>query len=119
MGLLFLAISTAFFLGGFLFALAMLRSGRRRPVANMAVMGAGFVFQCLFLFLRGELHGRCPITSGPEVLVFVSWSIVIMYFVVGKAFRLSLIGLFTAPIVFLFQAVALAWLAAGPRSPPA
>jgi len=111
MGLLYLAVSTAFFLGGFLFALAMLRSGQRRPAANFAVMGAGFLFQCLFLSERGDLHGRCPITNGPEVLIFIGWSLVIMYFVVGKAFRLSLLGLFTAPIVFSFQLLALAWLA--------
>lgn len=77
----------------------------------MAFIAIGFVFQCLFLWKRSELHGRCPITSGSEILVFISWSIVIMYFVLGRAFRLSLLGVFTGPIVLFFQAIALTFLA--------
>lgn len=106
-----LALSTAFFLAGFLYAVAALRSGRHDPTkANLAVLGLGFLAQLGFLHLRGDLHGRCPITNVPEILVFISWSIALLYFVLGRAFRLSLLGMFTAPMVFLFQAIALIML---------
>lgn len=110
MALTFLVLSTICFLIGFLIAIAVYRSGRSTTGLNMAIIAVGFVFQCLFLWERGQLHGRCPITSGSEVLVFISWSIVIMYFVVGRAYRLSLLGVFTEPTVFIFQSVALGFL---------
>ncbi|MCK5923877.1 MAG: cytochrome c biogenesis protein CcsA [Methylococcales bacterium] len=85
-----------------------IRSGKPHPRRwNTVLMGLGFVFQCLFLSERGQLHNRCPITNGAEILVFISWSIVIMYFVLGRAFRLSLLGVFSAPIVFVFQSIGL------------
>lgn len=103
-----LALSTLCFLGGFSYAVVALRHGKHRSSwANMAIMGVGFLFQNLVLRERGELHGRCPITSVPEVLVFLAWSLVLLYFLLGRAFRLSLLGVFTAPVVFLLQAVAL------------
>ncbi|NNE92262.1 MAG: cytochrome c biogenesis protein CcsA [Verrucomicrobiales bacterium] len=108
---LYLGLSTLCFLGGFIFAVTALRSGRVDPGrVNMAIIGLGFIFQCLFLQIRGKMHGQCPITSGAEVLVFICWSIVLMYFLLGKAFRLSLLGTFTAPIVFVFQGLALVFL---------
>ena len=107
----FLALSTAFFLAGFLYAVAALRTGRHDPTKlNLAVLGLGFLAQLAFLHLRGELHGRCPITNVPEILVFISWSIALLYFVLGRAFRLSLLGTFTAPMVFVFQMIALVLL---------
>jgi ABC-type transport system involved in cytochrome c biogenesis permease subunit len=89
-------------------------------ILNIPIAITGLVFQCLFLQVRGEMHGRCPITNGAEVLVFVSWSIVIMYLALGRAFRLSLLGVFSMPIIFLFQLFAILYLAIddpGPRPP--
>lgn len=103
-----LIIGTLFFFGGFVLAVLAIRSGRSHiGRRNMVVMALGFLCQCWFLKERGDLHGRCPITNGAEILVFISWSIVIMYFILGRAFRLSLLGVFTAPMVFVFQLVAL------------
>lgn len=113
MDTIYLILSTLLFLGEFCLAVGLFRAGRRGGTPGLLVMAAGFVFQCLFLWERGQLHGRCPITNGAEILIFISWSIVIMYFVLGRAFRLSLLGLFTAPIVFVFQAVALLLLVVG------
>ena len=111
---LLLSISTLCFLGGFIYAVMALRSGSHNPSRwNMTIIGLVFVFQCWFLQVRGQLHGRCPITSGAEILVFISWAIVLMYFVLGKAFRLSLLGTFTAPMVFVFQTTALIFLKMG------
>ncbi|MEX2580833.1 MAG: cytochrome c biogenesis protein CcsA [Verrucomicrobiales bacterium] len=117
----YLILATLFFLGGFVRAVVSLRSGGPHSAhLNIGIAVAGLVFQSLFLHERGQMHGRCPITNGAEVLVFVSWSIVIMYLVLGRAFRLSLLGVFSMPMVFLFQSVAIVYLLAadpGPRRP--
>ena len=38
---------------------------------------------------------------------FLAWSLVLFYLLVGPAYRLSLLGLFTAPVVVVFHVVAL------------
>lgn len=109
---LLLALSTLCFLGGFIYAVAALRSGRERHTTrlNIVFVAAGFLFQSLALQQRGELHGRCPVTNGAEILIFLCWSVVLLYFVVGRTFRLSLLGMFTEPLVFVFQGIALVLL---------
>ena len=74
---------------------------------NFLAVGLGFVFQTAFLYLRGHALGRCPITNLFEVIIFVAWSIALFYMVVGPAYRLSLMGAFTAPLVVLLQLTAL------------
>jgi len=113
-----LAASILFFLGAFVYVLMALRhSYERTPVANLILMGIGFALQCGVLHLRGQMHGRCPITSFAEVLIFVSWSMVMLYFLLGRTFRLSLLGLFTSPVVVLMQAGALISLLSQPDLP--
>ncbi len=51
--------------------------------------------------------GRCPLTNLFEVLIFMAWSIALIYLLIGPVYRLSLMGAFTAPLVFLFQMFAL------------
>jgi ABC-type uncharacterized transport system permease subunit len=69
----------------------------------------GFLFTTAFLFDRGHQIGRCPITNRFEVLVFMTWSMVLIYLVIGASYRLSLMGAFTAPVAsaLLFFAMAL------------
>ncbi|MEM7697644.1 MAG: cytochrome c biogenesis protein CcsA [Verrucomicrobiota bacterium] len=107
MDLIFLAISTVIFWIGSVIAWRSLISGQGASGGlNLAIAAAGFLFQCLFLQQRGELHHRCPITNGPEVLVFVGWSTVMLYLILGRAFRLSLLGVFSMPLVAIFQSIA-------------
>src|SRR5947208_1041858 len=74
---------------------------------NFLAIGLGFIFQTAFLSIRGhELH-RCPVTNLFEVLMFLAWSVALIYMVIGPAYRLSLMGAFTAPLVFLIQTLAL------------
>ncbi len=115
-----LLLSTLCFLGGFLYAVHQLRGrGRPKSLWNLVPNAAGFAFQSVFLYLRGQQHGRCPITDGFEVLIFICWSAVLLFFVVGSVFRLSLLGVFTAPMVFIFQTAALLFSpAVVPSSPP-
>src|SRR5690606_11094440 len=71
------------------------------------IVAAGFVCQTVFLNWRGQAIHGCPMTNPFELLTFVSWSVVLFYFVVGPAYRLSLLGVFTSPLAFLFQVAAL------------
>ncbi|MEM1295106.1 MAG: cytochrome c biogenesis protein CcsA [Verrucomicrobiota bacterium] len=119
-GWTWLLISTLCFLGGFAYVAISLRTGRYHPSPlNLCIMAVGFVAQCLFLGERGQAVGRCPITNPFEILVFVSWSAVLLYFVLGRAFRLSLMGAFTAPLVSFFQLVSLPFLRDVPEYRPA
>jgi len=103
-----LIISTLCFLLGFATTLAALKAGHYRPRRfNLAMMAAGFLLTTAFLFARGRAIGHCPLTNLFEVLVFLSWSIALFYLLIGPAYRLSLLGMFTEPLVFLIQTVAL------------
>ena len=74
---------------------------------NFFAVLAGFVFQTIFLSFRGHALGRCPITNLFEVFIFLAWSVALIYMVVGPAYRLSLMGAFTAPLILVIQLFAL------------
>src|ERR1700751_1067080 len=85
-----------------------LRTGVFQPIRfNFLAVGLGFIFQTAFLSVRGHSIGRCPITNLFEVIIFVAWSVALFYMMVGPAYRLSLMGAFTAPLVVLLQLTAL------------
>src|SRR5271157_860379 len=79
------------------------------PRMTFLAICAGFLFTTIFLFDRGHAIGRCPITNRFEVLVFMTWSMVLIYLVIGSTYRLSLMGAFTAPVAsaLLFLAISL------------
>jgi len=104
----YLAASTVFFLGGFIYVIIALRTGEHHlPRWNLAAIVGGFVFQNLFLYERGLVHHACPIRNIPEILIFIGWAMVLIYLLFGTAYRLSLLGFFTSPIVFAVQLVGL------------
>jgi len=74
---------------------------------NFFSIGLGFLLQTVFLSVRGHELGRCPITNLFEVFIFLAWSVAFIYMLVGPAYRLSLMGAFTAPLVLLLQGFAL------------
>ncbi|MEI6352078.1 MAG: cytochrome c biogenesis protein CcsA [Verrucomicrobiota bacterium] len=103
-----LVISTFCFLVAFAYTVFALRKGYYRPGRrSLVLIGTGFIFQTIFLHHRGEQIGHCPLTNLFEVLIFLCWSINLLYLVVGHTYRLSLLGAFTAPLVFVIQVVAL------------
>jgi ABC-type uncharacterized transport system permease subunit len=103
-----LEASTFCFFLGFAHTMFVLGRGRYQPSGfNFAAMAGGFAFQTGFLVVRGHALNACPLTNLFEVLIFLSWSMVLLYFVVGTAYRLSLLGVFTSPLAFVFQAFAL------------
>ena len=76
-------------------------------------ISVGFLWTTIFLFDRGHAIGRCPITNRFEVLVFMTWSMVLIYLVIGSSYRLSLMGAFTAPVASVLLLLALAFAPAG------
>src|SRR4030088_2310558 len=61
---------------------------------TLALIAIGFVSGSIFLFARGHVIGRCAITNHFELLTFMTWSMVLIYLVVGSTYRLSLMGAF-------------------------
>lgn len=72
-----------------------------------AVMLLVLLCQLGFLGMRGEARAACPLADRGEILVFLSWSLTLFYLLVGPTYRISLLGVFTAPVVVVFQSIAL------------
>lgn len=101
-----LLAATLFALIGGVTGVMSLRRGKRSGM-TLWWMFAAFGAQVGFLSVRGEARGACPLIGIGEILVFLAWSLVLFYLVVGPGYRLSLLGVFSAPVVVVFQAVAL------------
>ena len=105
---LLLIVSTLCFLAAVVRTIVALRAGIfRTGQFNFLAIGLGFIFQTAFLSIRGHALGRCPLTNLFEVFIFLAWSVALVYMLVGPAYRLSLMGAFTAPLVVLLQGFAL------------
>lgn len=76
---------------------------------HLALIAAGFLLHTLFLQLRGQMIGHCPITNLFEVMVFVAWALVLNYLLLGPLFRCSILGLFCMPVAFAMNLAALAF----------
>jgi len=82
------------------YTLFAIGAGRFRPGrVNLAAMLVTFFLLSVDLWQRGQVQRGCPINSLFDVLIFVSWSIVLIYVLVGSAYRLSLLGTFTSVLV--------------------
>ena len=79
----------------------------RRSRWTVVWMAAAFLCQIGFLAVRGEMRAACPLMDRGEILAFLAWSLMLFYLLVGPAYRISLLGVFTAPVVVIFQAAAL------------
>lgn len=113
---LFLVASTLCFLLAVVRTAQMLRARTFTPGrSNFFAIVAGFILQTAFLAVRGQAVGRCPLTNLFEVLVFMAWSVALIYMLVGPTYRLSLMGAFTSPLVLLIQTFALLAPIDGPR----
>jgi ABC-type uncharacterized transport system permease subunit len=83
------------------------RSTRQDHWSRLGLMGAGFALLTGALVIQGNELGRCPITNLPQVLIFLSWSMVLLYLVIGPVYRISLLGAFSAPMAFLLLVIGL------------
>ncbi|QIF04601.1 cytochrome c biogenesis protein CcsA [Roseimicrobium sp. ORNL1] len=112
---LYLLLSTIAFVAGLVHAIVAIRAGQWRESRwHIVPMAVGFIFQTLFLYERVKVHGHCPRTNLLEIYIFIGWSLVLLYFLVGTAYRLSLLGVFTAPLLAALQTFVLL----SPMPPP-
>ncbi|MEO6846925.1 MAG: cytochrome c biogenesis protein CcsA [Chthoniobacterales bacterium] len=103
-----LIAATLCFLFSFAYTLYAVATGKFRSARiNLLAMAAGFAAQTTFLYMRGQQDRSCPINTLFEVIIFLSWSIVLIYLLIGPAYHLSLMGAFTAPLVFFLNVIAL------------
>ena len=65
----------------------------------------GFLIQTAGLHMRGIAIGSCPIGNPFEVLQFVSWSIMVVFLVLGSVFRMSLLGTFCATLAMVLNVI--------------
>ena len=91
---------------GAFFGWRSLTNEEKRQPAFLWMAGA-FCCQIGFLTVRGEMRGRCPLADLGEICLFLAWSMTLFYLVTGTTYRLSLLGVFSAPVIVLLQGVAL------------
>ena len=86
--------------------LLILRHGNKSHWTVWWMVGV-LLGQMGYLAVRGEMRGACPLRSIAEISIFLAWSLTVFYLFVGPVYRISLLGVFTAPVVVIFQGLAL------------
>lgn len=82
------------------FASFAMKNEKPAAVATI-LMTAGFVFHTLSLAVRGFGAGRVPLTNQYEFATAFAWGISLCFLLAYRRFKVSAIGTFIAPIVFL------------------
>lgn len=96
------AVAAAIYGAAFLYGLFVLLSKRVYSRAVMfALLVGGFLIQTLGLNLRGAAIKACPLGNLFEIAQFLAWSLILLFFIVGPAFRLRLLGFFTTGLAAL------------------
>jgi ABC-type uncharacterized transport system permease subunit len=92
-------LAALLYLAGFATGCVTLVQSRQSPGSRLVLnflLATGLLLQTVGLHIRGMAVGGCPLGNKFEIIQFVAWSGIVLYFVVGPAFRVSLLGLFTA-----------------------
>jgi ABC-type transport system involved in cytochrome c biogenesis permease subunit len=76
------------------------RGFRQDNRINYFLLLASFALHTTAMTLRGLSLQHCPVTNLYEATIFVTWSIVAVYLVVGLWSRLRFLGAFASPILF-------------------
>src|SRR5262245_10310716 len=74
---------------------------------NYFLMLAGAVFNTAAMGMRGFRLDRCPVNNIFEAMMFVSWTIVATYLVIGFFHRLRFLGAFASPFLLAIGVFAL------------
>jgi len=106
MGIGWVVIATVLAAAGGVFGAMAMRAEKPGRAAFFWMILA-FVAQLLALSWRGDLRGQCPLGDLGEICLFLAWSLTLFYLVTGTTYRLSLLGVFTAPLVVILQVIAL------------
>jgi len=83
---------------------AQKKKKKTHPRALMfSLIALGFATQTLGLNLRGAEIKACPLGNIFEIAQFISWSLILLYFIVGPVLKLRLLGLFAAGLTALIS----------------
>ncbi len=79
----------------------MWRQGfRHHNRINYALLFIAFLLHTGAMVTRGISFARCPVNNLYEAMLFVNWTIVTTYLVLGLWSRLNFLGAFASPILF-------------------
>jgi len=91
-----------------LYALFLLRKGFREDNRiNYCLLLGGAIFHTIAMFQRGFSLQRCPINNLYEATLFIGWTIVAAYLLIGLWSRLRFLGAFASPILLAIGIFAL------------
>ena len=75
------------------------RGFRKDDRVNYLLLLAAFLLHTTAMVKRGFSFNRCPVNNLYEALIFVAWTIIAAYLVIGLYRRLRFLGAFAAPIL--------------------
>jgi len=91
-----------------LYAVFLLRTGFREDNrVNYILLAGGAILHTLAMLTRGFSLDRCPINNLYEATLFVAWTIVSAYLVIGAWSRLRFLGAFVSPLMLAMGVFAL------------
>jgi HemX protein len=83
------------------------RGFREDDWTTYILSASGFVFHTIAMFKRGFTFSACPVNNLYEAMVFVMWTIVASYLLMGIWSRLRFVGAFASPVLFAMGVFAL------------
>jgi ABC-type uncharacterized transport system permease subunit len=91
-----------------LYAVFLLRTGFRQDNRiNYILLAGGAILHTVAMLKRGFSLERCPINNLYEATLFVAWTIVASYLVIGAWSRLRFLGAFVSPLLLALGVFAL------------
>src|ERR1043165_5294342 len=84
---------------------------------NYILMFVGGILNTIAMVKRGFSINQCPVNNIFEAMMFVSWTIVAAYLVIGLFHSLRFLGAFAAPFLLAIGTFAL-MPALGAKGPP-
>ena len=90
------------------YSVSLWRSGFRKDNrVNYLLLLAGFCLHVTAMSLRGFSLQHCPVNNLFEATMFVGWTIVTAYLVIGLVAKLRFLGVFVSPLLFFLGVFAL------------
>ena len=80
---------------------------RRHDHVTYLLLLLGFALHTAAMLLRGFSLNHCPVTNLYEAIIFVMWTVVAVYLLLGLWSRLRFLGAFASPGLFALGVFAL------------
>ena len=103
--LAFTLAATSYCVGFFAASLCLRFKQSDGSLVSYTGLIVGFIFQTLALNLRGATIQACPLGNLFEITQFIVWSLILIFFLVGPAFRLRWLSYFTIALAGLLTLI--------------